>query len=172
MPLFLVCNFILLWHCHSIIIGYVLHIFMIPIQRWPLTSRSDLTVFWHGFVFGHSFCVLWHNHTIFGTWVYHHEIMCHMHSWSLYGLDLWPQYPNYIFTMNLCFGKIVFALWHRHTKFDMSGYIIMKKSTCCVHSWSLYHLQLFGVAGVSVISFTHSFYLVGLIVACLFICVL
>ena len=58
--------------------------------------------------FTHSF--LWHYHTLCSTWVYHHERMCcvyswSQHSWSLYDLDLWPQYQNYIFTMNLCLGK-------------------------------------------------------------------
>ena len=66
---------------------------------------------------GHSFFVLWYSHTKFGTWVYHHGMMCNIHSWPLYDLDLWPQYhQNYIFTMNLCMGKTVFPLWHRHTK--------------------------------------------------------
>ena len=32
-------------------------------------------------------------------------------------IDFLSQYQNYIFTMNLCVGKIVFALWQRHTKF-------------------------------------------------------
>ena len=51
--------------------------------------------------------VLWHSYTISGTWVYH----LRMHEVSpLYDLDLLPQYKNYIFTMNLCLGKIVFAL--------------------------------------------------------------
>ena len=65
---------------------------------------------------GHSFFVLWHSCTIFGTWESHHGTMCHIHSWALYDPDLLPQYQNYIFTMNLCLGKIIFALWHRHTK--------------------------------------------------------
>ena len=63
---------------------------------------------------GHNFLFCWHSHTISGTWVYHHRIMCRIHSGPLCDLDLWPQ--NYIFTMNFCLGKIVFAFWHRHTK--------------------------------------------------------
>ena len=50
---------------------------------------------------GLSFFVLWHSHTLFGIWVYHHGTMCRVHSWTLFDLDLWPQYQNYIFTMNL-----------------------------------------------------------------------
>ena len=30
----------------------------------------------------------------FGTRVYHHGTMCREHSWTLYPLDLWPQYQN------------------------------------------------------------------------------
>ena len=43
-----------------------------------------------------NFILLWHWLTIFGTWVYHHGTMCHIHSWHLYlyDLDLWPQYKN------------------------------------------------------------------------------
>ena len=49
---------------------------------------------------------------------HHHGMMTHIHSWALYDPDLWPQYmyKNYICTINLCLGKIVFALWHTHTK--------------------------------------------------------
>ena len=46
---------------------------------------------------GHSHTVhivLWLSHTMFGTWVYHHGMKCHVHSWPLYDLDLWPQHQN------------------------------------------------------------------------------
>ena len=33
----------------------------------------------------------------------------------------------YIFTMNLCLGKIVFALLHRHTKYGTYGFITMRQ---------------------------------------------
>ena len=37
------------------------------------------------FVFGPGlFFLIWHCYTIFGTWVYHHETMCHVSSWSRY----------------------------------------------------------------------------------------
>ena len=45
-----------------------------------------------------------------------HGMMCHIHSWLMYDLVLWPRYQNNIFTMNLCLGKIVFALLLRHNK--------------------------------------------------------
>ena len=100
------------------------------------------------------------SNTISGTWVFNHRIMCHIHSWSLYDLDLWPQYQNYIFTMNFCMGKIFFALWPRHTKFG--SWVYHHETTCCIHSWPVYDLDfdLYVVAGVSLVSFTHSFYLV------------
>ena len=36
-----------------------------------------------------NFYLLWHKHTIYGTWVYHHERMCQVYSWSWYDVDLW-----------------------------------------------------------------------------------
>ena len=51
--------------------------------------------------------------------------MCHVHSWPLSDLDLWPQYQNYIFTINkflwILMGWTVIALWHSHTKFWHMG---------------------------------------------------
>ena len=64
-----------------------------------------------------SFFVLWHSHTLFGKWVYHHGTMCRVHSWTLYDLDLWPRYQNYIF-MDLSLAR---CLWHRYTKFWHMG---------------------------------------------------
>ena len=37
--------------------------------------------------------------------------MCRVHPYPLFDLDHWPQYQNYIFTMNLCLGKIVLSLF-------------------------------------------------------------
>ena len=61
--------------------------------------------------------VLWHSHTLFGTWVYHHGTMCRVHSWTLYDLDLWPPYQNYSFTMDMSLARCLCSLRHRHTKF-------------------------------------------------------
>ena len=47
------------------------------------------------------------------TWVHHHKIMCHIHSWPLHDLDLWLQYQNYI-----CFWTRSFLDWCRHIKFS------------------------------------------------------
>ena len=94
---------------------------------WHSWSRYDVDLLPQGQIYsvfkkvsqlGHSFFVLWHSCTIFGTWESHYGTMCHIHSWPLYDPYLLPQYQNYIniFTMNLFLGKIIFALWHRHTK--------------------------------------------------------
>ena len=43
-----------------------------------------------------NFCLLWHWHTLFAhAWVYHHERMCRIYSWSWYDVDLWPQCQIY-----------------------------------------------------------------------------
>ena len=39
----------------------------------------------------HNFFMVWHWLTIFGTWMYHHQTMCQVHSWSRFNVDLWPQ---------------------------------------------------------------------------------
>ena len=86
---------------------------------------------------------LWHSHTIYVTWVYHHGTMCHIHSWPLYDLNLWSQYQNYYFIMNLCMGKIVFTFWHRHTKIGICLY--HHETTSCVLLWALYVLDLWHI---------------------------
>ena len=60
------------------------------------TSNFDCKVKFIGFLTW--FCVRpipiffnWHWFTIFGTWVYHQEKMWHVHSCSLFDVDLWPQ---------------------------------------------------------------------------------
>ena len=47
----------------------------------------------------------------------------------------WPQYDNYILIVNLCLGKIVFTLWHRHTKFG--AWLYHNKIACfiCLFVW-------------------------------------
>ena len=93
----------------------------------------------------HSFFVLWHSHTMFGTWVYHHGTMCRVQKWPLHDHDLWPQYYNYIFTISsnlarspLLFdtGILNFGIW-----------VIHHETTCCVHSWPLYDLDLWPICG-------------------------
>ena len=119
--------------------------FMIMIQHWSLTSRSNLLGLWYGFVFKPQFLVLWNSHIIFDTRVYHHGTMCHVYSWPLYDLDLWPQYQTNIFTINLSLarwsllfdiGILNFGIWVYH-----------HNTTSCVHSWLLYELDLWPICG-------------------------
>ena len=61
---------------------------------------------------GHSFFDLWHSHTLFGTWVYHHGTICRVHSWPLYDLDL---------NIKITFSQWLCSLTNRHTKFWHTG---------------------------------------------------
>ena len=97
--------------------------------------------------FASPFFVLWHSHTLLCMWVYHHGTMCHIQSWTLYDLDLWHQYQNYIFTMNFWIWQDVFALWHRHTKFLHMGVLPWDMCTFSTLVW-LWPLTYMWVAGV------------------------
>ena len=92
------------------------------------------------------FCPLTLSYDICFTLVYHHRMMCHIHSWPLYDLDLCSQYQSYIFTMNLCLGKIIFVLWHRHIKFIKFGRWVCHYETTC-HSWPVYYLDFWPICG-------------------------
>ena len=98
---------------------------------WHFTSRSSLQGLWLFFFFitpishmalcsGLSFFIFWHSHTLFGMWVYHHGTICHVDSWTLNDLDRWPQYQNYIFTMDislarcLCSLTLAYQRWFLH----------------------------------------------------------
>ena len=74
--------------------------FMISMRCWPLTTRSIYRVFDMAPGLGHSRFVVWQSNTIFCTWLYHHETMCHIHSW--------PLYMTFTFDLNI---KIVFSPW-------------------------------------------------------------
>ena len=85
--------------------------FMISIQCWPLTSRSNLKAFVMSSCTTCNFCLLWHWHIKFGRLVYHHERMCQVHSWSWYNLELWHQGKIYrIYDIALCSGLSFFVL--------------------------------------------------------------
>lgn len=88
----------------------VLHTFMILTPHWPWPEGQICRVFDMALCKGHSYFLLWHSQTIFGTWVCHYRMICHIQSWPSYDLYLWSQYQNDIF-------RIVFAPWHMHTKF-------------------------------------------------------
>ena len=80
-------------------------------------------------------------------WVYHHGTMCRTHSWPLFDPDpdLWRQYQKCIFSPWIWPGKILFALWHKHTNFGI--WVYYQETTCCVHSWQLFDLDLWPIWG-------------------------
>ena len=119
------------------------------------------TKVWFGIVIiiNRKIC-FWHIHTIFGTWVYHYGTMCHIHSWTLSVLDFWPQYQNDIFTVNLsgqdclCSLTQLYQIWHMGiSPRDKVLFTFMTS----VWPWPLTYIW---VAGVSLVIFTYSFYLV------------
>ena len=66
----------------------------------------------------HNFFMVWHWLTIFGTWMYHHETMCRVHSCSRYDLELWHQGQIYrVFDMFSCPAHNFFMVWHCLTMF-------------------------------------------------------
>ena len=67
-------------------------------------------------------CLLWQWHTIFSTWVYHHERMCLLHSWSWYDIDLLISRSNFIgFMTSLCVRARAFLYFDiSHTVWHMS----------------------------------------------------
>ena len=107
-----------------------------------------------------SFFFFWHSHTMFFTWVYHHVTMCRVHSCPLYDLDLWPKYHNYIFTMNLSRERSSLSFDIHIQNFGLR--VIHHETTCRVHFWPLYDLNLWPLCGwqrVSLVIFTQSFIL-------------
>ena len=87
------------------------------------------------------FFMVWHWLTIFGTWVYHHETMCRVHSWSRYDLELWSQGQIYrVFDMFSCQANNFFLVWHWPTIFGT--WVYHHKKMCRVHSWSRYDLEV------------------------------
>ena len=101
---------------------------------------------------GLSFFVLWHSHTLFGM-----SFMNSVWPWPLTSISkLYFHQELKSGKMFLLFdiGILNFGIWVYH-----------HETTCCVHSWPLYDLDLkpiCGWRGVSLVSFTHSFYLVVL----------
>ena len=88
-----------------------------------------------------TFFIVWHWLTIFGTWVYHHETMCRVHSSSRYDLELWPQGQIYrVFDMFSFPAHTFFVVWHWPTIFGK--WVYYHKTMCRVHSWSRYDHEL------------------------------
>ena len=82
--------------------------------------------FWRFFV--------WHWLTIFGTWVYHHEAMCRLHSWFKYNLELWPCKIYRVFDMFSCPAHNLFLDWHW---FIIFGTWVHHHKTIQIRPWTL-----------------------------------
>ena len=67
-------------YCHKCLSPWddVSHTSMILIRSLPLISGSNIQVL--SPCPTRDFCLLWYWLIIFGTWVYHHETMCRVHS--------------------------------------------------------------------------------------------
>ena len=123
---------------------------------WPQGQKDkvyDMVLF-----LGHSCFVLLHSHTM---WMYHHGTMCRLNPWTLYDLDLWSQYQNYICTRKFDTGKVVFALWHRHFGvwyITAKQHVVYMLGLCLSLTFDLHVCG--GGMGVSLVSFTHIFNLV------------
>ena len=86
-----------------------------------------------------TFVLPWHWPIILGSWVYHHEKMCLVHSWSWYDVDLWPQGRICrVYDMALCSSHSFFVLWHSHTMFDMWDDVLYIHDLYMTLSFDLY----------------------------------
>ena len=117
------------------------------IWKWCVAYIQDPdTMFAFDMALYCGFFVLWHSHTIFGTYmsVSPWDDMSHTFMTSVRP-DLWHQFQNNDFTVNLCLDKTIFALWHRHIKFGTS--VCHHETTCCVRSWPLLDLGFWPICG-------------------------
>ena len=85
------------------------------------------------------FCV-WHWLSIFVTWVYQHETMCRVNSWSRYDLELSPKGQIYrVLDMFLFCFVLIFLVWHWLTIFGT--WVYHHKMMRRVHSWSRFDVD-------------------------------
>ena len=108
-----------------------------------------------------AFC-LWHSHTLFDHLLvlYHHGTMCRIHSWTLFHLNLWPHYQKYIFIMDLSLARCLCLLTQAYQIFGV-GVSPWDNMLCTFLTLVLlWPLTCMYMAGVSLVSFTHTFYLV------------
>ena len=101
------------------------------------TLKYDLKVkfigFWHVFVSGPYlfFGLILAYHIC--TWLYHHKMMCHVHSWSRFDVNLWLQCHVFMSDMKVLLALIL-AYYIKHMGF-------WPWKMCQVHSWSWYDLE-------------------------------
>ena len=114
--------------------------FMIPIRRWPLTSRSNLKLCVRAAVFLSIDIVI--------PYLAHECITmrCYVKYMNIQDLCTTLTFSlniKIIFSPWMYLGKIVFAFWHRHTKFGT--WVYHHETKCCVHSLPLYDLDLWHI---------------------------
>ena len=63
--------------------------------------------------------------------------MCHIHSESLHDLDHWPQYQNYILTMNVFVCGFSFFTYMEISKLPVHEGLQLQILTYARHSWTL-----------------------------------
>ena len=141
-------NFLWVWHWLTIFGTWVYHHeTMCHVHIWSL---FDIGLWSQGQIYrvfdmfscpAHNFFMVWQWLTIFGTWMYHHETMCHVHSWSRYDLELWPQGQIYrVFDMFSCPAHKFFLDWHWLT--ILGTWMYHHQTMCRVHSWPRFNVDL------------------------------
>ena len=109
---------------------------LIYVHDLDMTLIFDLKVKFIGFLTWHcvqaiyvNFFILWHSHTIYGTWVYHHGTMCHI------GRDLcttsvvWPR-PLWVARGILCgfysqFLSFLYCFHNLCIVFEIYNYLLI-----------------------------------------------
>ena len=135
-----------------------------------------------------NFYLLWHKHTIFGTWVYHHERMCQVYSWSWYDVDLW-QVKLVGFMTWLCvqasaflsFGIVILCLsvssrydvsctymnpYHEQYQNYISPWIWVWQVVLCIifYSINIQHIHCYWIRGFSIQLLIFTYSMMGLVV--------
>ena len=95
-------------HHHEMCVAYI---HLDTVLTFDLKVLTQLHVCPTAFLSFDKVIPIWHTCHV---WVYNHGMMCHIHSWPLCDFYHRPQNQNYIFTMNLCLSKIIFALWQKN----------------------------------------------------------
>ena len=88
----------------------------------------------------HNCFLVWHWLTIFGTWVYHHETMCCVYSWSRYDLEVWPKGQIYMVFDWFRVQFITFFDWQLLTIYGT--WVYHHTTMCRVHPWSRFDVDL------------------------------
>ena len=136
-----------IWHINVSPWEDVSRTFMTPIQRWHLTSRSMYRVFHMFSCPAYIFLLIWQWLTIFGTCVYHHERMCHVHLWYCFDIELWPQGQIYRFLSCLGVQPLTSVCFVIGIPYLAHGSITMRWCVAYIHApdvTSTFNLKVIG----------------------------